>query len=235
MGIGGFILGIIIGAVLAAAVVYWLQQATIRRQATTLHQQQRRLEQLEREHDHRLQVATERLRQDYEARLASDPPSATAAPSTASTAPVSPAVPAPPTPTSSPPASASAPSAPPTTLWSVTTPLAELTTASYDDDPRVRQQVAATLSAAMIAHPPQVRQQYLPLLTRLSRDADPQVRCVTVEALGRLGSRRVIPWLRRALRDTNADVMQAAHAAISQFKGRPGMPKAQRRRLPKNH
>ncbi|ASC73821.1 hypothetical protein XM38_047940 [Halomicronema hongdechloris C2206] len=231
MGIGGFILGIVIGAVLAAAIVYWLQQATIRRQAATLQRQQRRLDQLEREHEHRLQVATERLRWDYEARLASDPATAVAtAPSASASPPASAATAATPTPASAPAAS------PSTTLpVSVTTPLAELTAASYADDAHLRQQVAATLSEAVAVYPPQDRQQCLPLLKRLSRDPDPQVRRVTVEALGRLRSRRALPWLRRALQDANADVVQAAHAAISQFKGRSGMAVAKRRRLPKNH
>lgn len=65
----GLFLGLTIG-VLAAAIVYWLMQQRITKLANALQNNQRRLQQLESEHEIRLRAATDRLQADYEKQLA---------------------------------------------------------------------------------------------------------------------------------------------------------------------
>lgn len=65
----GLLLGLTIG-VLAAAIVYWLMQQRITKLANALQNNQRRLQQLESEHEIRLRAATDRLQADYEKQLA---------------------------------------------------------------------------------------------------------------------------------------------------------------------
>ena len=65
----GLFLGLTIG-VLAAAIVYWLMQQRIEKLTNALQNNQRRLQQLENEHEIRLRAATDQLQADYERQLA---------------------------------------------------------------------------------------------------------------------------------------------------------------------
>lgn len=61
------------------------------------------------------------------------------------------------------------------------------------------------------------------------------VRLAAVQALGRVKSARGLPWLRRALKDADPAVVEAANLAIARFRGRPRPSSARpQRRLPKN-
>lgn len=65
----GLFLGLTIG-VLAATIVYWLMQQRIEKLTSALQNNQRRLQQLESEHEIRLRTATDQLQADYERQLA---------------------------------------------------------------------------------------------------------------------------------------------------------------------
>lgn len=65
----GLFIGLTIG-VLAAAIVYWLMQQRIDKLTSALQNNQRRLQQLENEHEIRLRTATDQLQADYERQLA---------------------------------------------------------------------------------------------------------------------------------------------------------------------
>ncbi|MEL6603726.1 MAG: hypothetical protein AAFP20_10935 [Cyanobacteria bacterium J06614_10] len=65
----GLFIGLCIG-VLAAAMVYWLLKQRIERLLVALQNNQRRLQQLENEHEIRLRAATDQLQSDYERQLA---------------------------------------------------------------------------------------------------------------------------------------------------------------------
>ncbi|MGB3294874.1 MAG: hypothetical protein WBB01_17970 [Phormidesmis sp.] len=65
----GLFLGLMIG-VLAAAAIYALMSWRIDRLLSALKNNQRRLQQLEREHETRLRTATDQLQADYEQQLA---------------------------------------------------------------------------------------------------------------------------------------------------------------------
>lgn len=65
----GLFIGLCIG-VFVAAVVYWLMRQRIEKLVTALQNNQRRLQQLESEHEIRLRAATDQLQADYERKLA---------------------------------------------------------------------------------------------------------------------------------------------------------------------
>jgi len=65
----GLFIGLTIG-VLAATIVYWLMQQRIEKLTSALQNNQRRLQQLENEHEIRLRTATDQLQADYEGQLA---------------------------------------------------------------------------------------------------------------------------------------------------------------------
>ena len=67
--ISGLFIGLTIG-VLAATIVYWLMQQRIEKLTSALQNNQRRLQQLENEHEIRLRSATDQLQADYERQLA---------------------------------------------------------------------------------------------------------------------------------------------------------------------
>ena len=67
--ISGLFVGLTIG-VLAATIVYWLMQQRIEKLTSALQNNQRRLQQLENEHEIRLRSATDQLQTDYERQLA---------------------------------------------------------------------------------------------------------------------------------------------------------------------
>mgnify|MGYP001800124451 FL=1 len=55
---------------LAAAIVYWLMKRRVERILTALQNNQRRIQQLESDHEIRLRTATDQLQADYERQLA---------------------------------------------------------------------------------------------------------------------------------------------------------------------
>jgi hypothetical protein len=65
----GLFLGLAIGAI-AAFVVYALMKQRVERLVSSLQNSQRRLQQLENEHEIRLRAATDQLQSDYEQQLA---------------------------------------------------------------------------------------------------------------------------------------------------------------------
>jgi uncharacterized membrane-anchored protein YhcB (DUF1043 family) len=65
----GLFIGLTIG-VLAATIVYWLMQQRVEKLTSALQNNQRRLQQLENEHEIRLRSATDQLQADYERQLA---------------------------------------------------------------------------------------------------------------------------------------------------------------------
>ncbi len=65
----GLFWGLVIGA-LATLLVYWLMRQRIERLLSALQNNQRRLQQLENEHEIRLRAATDQLQIEYERQLA---------------------------------------------------------------------------------------------------------------------------------------------------------------------
>ena len=65
----GLFIGLCVG-LLAAALVYWLLKQRIDKLLLALQNNQRRLQQLESEHEIRLRAATDQLQIDYEKQLA---------------------------------------------------------------------------------------------------------------------------------------------------------------------
>lgn len=87
-------------------------------------------------------------------------------------------------------------------------------------DPSIRMTVAKALGklVRMKAITTQMRQAVL-ALGRLSRDPVVSVRLSAVEALGKIKSPLVIPFLKVAQKDFNSDVIKSASAALNYFKG----------------
>jgi hypothetical protein len=67
--ITGLFLGLTLG-VFATALVYWLMRDRVERLLSALQNNQRRLQQLENDHEIRLRAATDQLQADYERQLA---------------------------------------------------------------------------------------------------------------------------------------------------------------------
>lgn len=65
----GLFWGLCIGAI-AAAIIYWLMNRRVGKLLSALQNNQRRLQQLENEHEIRLRTATDQLQADYENQLA---------------------------------------------------------------------------------------------------------------------------------------------------------------------
>ena len=63
--------------------------------------------------------------------------------------------------------------------------------------------------------------QAVELLGELSLDLDATVRQAAVTAIGHIPSAEAIPYLERALRDSDSDVVGAASAAIARYKFYP--------------
>ena len=89
-------------------------------------------------------------------------------------------------------------------------------------DSRIRELVASSLGniAAIQSQKAEV-QRAIHLLGKLSRSPEPSVRQSAVEALGKIKSESVIPYLKQALRDSSPNVVKLASTAISKFKFYP--------------
>lgn len=64
----GLFIGLSVGT-LAAAFIYWLLKQRVKKLVNALQNNQRRLQQLENEHEIRLRAATDQLQADYERQL----------------------------------------------------------------------------------------------------------------------------------------------------------------------
>lgn len=65
----GLFFGLLVGAI-GAAIVYWLMRQRLERLLSAIQNGQRRLQQLEADHEIRLRSATDQLRTDHERQLA---------------------------------------------------------------------------------------------------------------------------------------------------------------------
>jgi len=110
-----------------------------------------------------------------------------------------------------------------------------LLAASYSPKADERGQVAAAIASILPTAGPKEQARWFPVLGRLARDTEAEVRLQAIQALGGVKSPKRMPLLRRALRDTDPAVVEAASAMLSQSKGRSlPKPPPQKRRLPKN-
>ena len=98
--------------------------------------------------------------------------------------------------------------------------------AQHQND-RVREQLAIALGKIASTNGLRTEiQQAIPTLAKLSQDSNPQVRQDAVKALGEIKSEKVIPFLQRALRDSNYAVVRSATVALEKFKSYPVKQKA---------
>lgn len=102
-------------------------------------------------------------------------------------------------------------------------------------DPSIRVTIAQALGKLVSAKniTPQVRQAIL-ALGRLSRDRVLSVRLAAVEALSKVKSPVVIPFLKVAQKDNNSRVVKNASAALNNYKGYPSPSQKKVPRKPKN-
>ncbi|MDJ0706157.1 MAG: HEAT repeat domain-containing protein [Leptolyngbyaceae cyanobacterium MO_188.B28] len=117
------------------------------------------------------------------------------------------------------------------------TSLSALTAASQQVNPADRKQVATVLGQIVVGNKRAPAQRSIPILGKLMQDPDPAVRQAAAEALGKMSSPKVIPLLKRALRDTDSDVVKTSSIALSKFKGASSSKTGQsktRKKLPKN-
>ncbi len=82
----------------------------------------------------------------------------------------------------------------------------------------VRLALAQTLAAGLGGQSPAGVLQAIGALGQLSRDLDPQVRYAAIVGLGQVKSPKVLPFLRRGLRDSDGVVVKAASGAIDRFR-----------------
>ena len=85
--------------------------------------------------------------------------------------------------------------------------------------PEGRQAIALAFGQIVSANPqsPAV-QRAIPSLTKLSQDTKSTVRQAAIEALGNIPSAKVVPIVKRALRDPDAKVLKAANQAMEALK-----------------
>jgi len=255
----GFVIGLIVGLVAGGTITYFLTSKQSARQAAIVQDLQRQLDLSESEHERRLREATEQLRQDYAAQSVAPAPAANPPTAPSSSLPVQP--PTAPLATSprqaATPVTATAPSPMPQPVLqspavpeeqesaasaSATTPDAlpindpnAVLAASYAPDAATRHQVATAIAQILPQAGVQGQTRWLPVLGRLTRDADAAVRLAAIQALEPVSPAKRLPWLRRALKDTDPAVVAAANALISTTKGRVARSHpSKKRRLPKN-
>ena len=90
----------------------------------------------------------------------------------------------------------------------------------YDSNSDIRTQLASSLGKVGVSGSTSKEvNQAIVTLGKLCQDPDQKVRQAAVEALGNIKSVKVIPLLKLGLRDTDADVVKSASAAMDKFKG----------------
>ncbi len=238
------VIGFVVGAVL---VYWWFRQLLDKQKAEFMEQSRRIAEETERSFQQRMQSTVSALQADYDKQLKAARAAAISAP-TVTEVPAAPAptpVPTPP-PTPAPvvaapePTSVVAPVVPAVVAAPVTLPVSlsavaqiqawgtagqvsaipSLSRYAIAPDSETRQQVAIALG--QIASRAGLRaevQTSLGVLAKLSRDADPAVRCAAVDAIAQFPSPQAIALLQPALRDSAAEVVQAASAGLNRLKG----------------
>ena len=101
-------------------------------------------------------------------------------------------------------------------------PAAAVAAISIDPESQERLETIAALQAVTDNRPVNAETlQAVELLGELSLDLDATVRRAAVAAIGRIPSTEAIPYLERALRDSDSDVVGAASEAIARYKFYP--------------
>ena len=112
--------------------------------------------------------------------------------------------------------------------------LPELLAYKTHPNSQIRQLVASGLGK--MASEKQLRAEIQPaiaVLGQLSQDTEPTVRQAAAIALGEIKSEKVLPFLKRALRDFDSDVVKSASAALNQFKSYPVKTQPKKKACPK--
>ncbi|WP_353257981.1 HEAT repeat domain-containing protein [Prochlorothrix hollandica] len=191
-----------------------------RQHQNRLNQEQERLTQV---HNQRLQATTESLKSQYETRLQHLTAQLQRSPNPEVAAPEGLGVTAPnPAPNPAPSPTPEHRPATPQTLPPLSPPDAVTISSSpvtpgfwSDRDNKGQLQLDQTLRATL-AHQPQAQVlRAISWLENLSRDANPRVRRGAIAALGQLQSRRVLPYLRRGLRDDDRAVVEECRRSLA--------------------
>jgi hypothetical protein len=114
--------------------------------------------------------------------------------------------------------------------------LPELLAYKTHPNSQIRQLVASGLGK--MAREKQLRAEIQPAITvlgQLSQDTEPTVRQAAAIALGEIKSEKVLPFLKRALRDFDSDVVKSASAALNQFKSYPVKTQPKKKPAPKGN
>jgi sensor domain CHASE-containing protein len=101
----------------------------------------------------------------------------------------------------------------------LTTDLPQLLEDKTNSDSQIRQALAVTLGKSWGGK--NIRketQTAISTLGELSSDRDPLVRQAAVVALGEIGTEKALPFLKKALRDFDSDVVKSASEAMEKFK-----------------
>jgi hypothetical protein len=85
-------------------------------------------------------------------------------------------------------------------------------------DPEIRTQLTTELGQCLGSQTGSIASQMIACLGKLSQDPIPQVRRLAIAALAQTQSSKVLPFLRRSLRDADSDVVKTASSAIAQFR-----------------
>lgn len=234
----GFVIGLIVGLALGAAIAYFLTSKKTTAQSATVQDLQRQLALAESEHDRRLREATDQLRQDYAAQAqratvpgaSAGPPASppTARPANATAPDATPArVPPVPSPQPDPQPPAPVISEPPVTATTpAPTPQTVMQSPTVPDQPH-RQPDKALATSVRIDDPNAV------LAASYSPDAE--TRRQVAQAIGQIlptagaqAQARWFPVLGRLARDAEPSVRLAAIQALPHIKSSKRLPLLQR-------
>lgn len=97
--------------------------------------------------------------------------------------------------------------------------IGQLSKQVHQANPEGREAIAIALGHIIAANPQSpVIHRAIPSLTKLSQDMKPGVRQVAIEALGSIPSAKVVPVVKRALRDPDSKVIKAANQAMESLR-----------------
>ncbi|MEM6835367.1 MAG: HEAT repeat domain-containing protein [Cyanobacteria bacterium P01_C01_bin.120] len=238
----GFVIGLIIGVALGAAIAYFLTSKKAAVQSASVQDLQRQLALAESEHERRLEEVNDQLQQAYSAQAASTAPTAQASPSLA----ISPAASTPSISASPPAANESElpPPAPPTAesspeLTPAVVPFPTIATAPAPVPQRVTESPAA-VSAAKPKRPAKALQTSVRIsdpsaVLAASYSPQAQTRSEVAAAIAQVlptaaapEQARWLPVLGRLARDANPTVRLSAVQALGQMKSAKRLPILQR-------